>query len=116
MSRTLLLLEFAEHLHGLVEEAEGGPEVASPHHLKTSLTQSLVVIFNVKDICRKSGVMSQVCNFVSEFQENCTNLVLIPFTSCLMSFSPSTTPTFLVLSMKPSSFCADSTNGNFRKP
>ena len=115
MSHTLLLLDSAEHLHGLVEEAEGGPEVTSPHHLQASLAQSLVVIFNVEDICGKSVVMSQDC-FVSEFEENCTNLVLIPFTSCLMSFSPSTTPTFLVLSMKPSSFCADSTKGNFRKP
>ena len=51
MSPTLLLLEFAEHLHGLVEEAEGGPEVTCPHHLQASLTQSLVVIFNVEDIC-----------------------------------------------------------------
>ena len=51
MSPTLLLLKSTEHLHGLVEEAEGGPKVASPHHLQASLTQSLVVIFNVEDIC-----------------------------------------------------------------
>ena len=55
--QTPLRLESAEHLHGLVEEAEGRPEVTSPHHLRPPLTQSLVVILNVEGICSESAAM-----------------------------------------------------------
>ena len=47
MGVTLLL---AEHIHGLVEEGEGGPEVASPHPLGPALAQRLEIILCVGSI------------------------------------------------------------------